>query len=166
MNTNNISYPVFGFDSEGDFSHFLDPPTLEKCEEWILRSGHYLGMILVAADGSCWKVNSIKECGPVGPWWRLPLDFVCRSFEYRAIFEIEYLQTLTFQELQEKICDAMKKNPSSVYYEELGAGEGGQPRQDIEMQIDYLTKRIQQAKSALDIYYIFQDPYAGILPDR
>ena len=121
-----------------------------RLERRNLKNPEELGRIVVDAKGRSWRLLSVKELGVDARnlWqWLYFSAFGSRRVKYELSEELH----LSFEEIKESICTAIRAKPDSWRDDEALAGEGGEEPRDEQEMLEELLGKIRAAKNSLNI---------------
>jgi hypothetical protein len=103
-----FAFPILCFTADGDIWSMNDESELTSCGPKTLEDGLQIGMVMVDADGACWRVLSVKPLGKVPFSFRSFRLFVPRQIRIEHELAPE---TMSFDEIKAKVCASLDAFP-------------------------------------------------------
>ncbi len=116
------------------------------------RGGDRVGMVVIGADGRCWKILGVTAGGFAwcGPWPIKLLRSLLRLNRRHADYEVLELPSMSLDQIKDKVIGVITSAPDSRRDDEAIAGEDGEPRDEQEM-LDERLAGVRKATTMKEI---------------
>lgn len=147
-----LAFPVLAFHGEDDdMEGFLAWNTFTSCCDYDLD--YRVGMLLVDREGRSFRVASFTKLARTGGFWRRLLDTM--NGIWRVEHQLSDEGAISFEALQQRVCNSITANPDHWRDDEAIAGEDGPPVEE-EVLLEALRERVRKSRSLKEIMDVLQ----------
>lgn len=125
-----LSQETYGYRHNERFQSFASWEELREAREGELRRSARLGMLLVDNRGRSWMVAKVWSVGRRTPLWARAILTLFRdraAIIHHVDYQFEERGPISFDEVQNRVCQSIRRNPDDWADDEALAGEDGPP---------------------------------------